>query len=566
MLRSNFRTKASVLVLATCLSVLAAATSCDQTRNTPPSLSITPTTATLTAGDSALTFKAALEHASGEVKWALEPALGSLSAPTGLEVAYTPPASVAARTEVKLMASVGNLSATAIVTLEPRSGGPSAVFVDPVAGVDSADGTEDAPVKTLRHALTLAEGGKTVYLAGGTYDETSGETFSDETDGKFGYLIPDGVQITPDRRKTGAPVLLKSSAGGYALRFAGSGRISNMRLEGFREAISATAGTQSLSGINMKGIGEHGIALKGTADLTCTSCNISVDEYYALYLEESAKLKLDETSYINTESPAGAAYINVIYLANGSQAQAVLDLSGGSTVGGYQVFGGSLALTKVNLRLRNRNGDAIQVGPGAELSTTDGRISGGYFESAGSNEQALISSGTLTINGTVFENNLGGAIELQGGSATIQNATFQDIGDPNVVYAGFGLNAITVSKATKLRMRTTTITNIKAAFSTSPPTPGKAGVGVYVADASAGIDLGTESSLGRNILHDCGSWCLQVSGQGSAAGTVQAAGNTWKANAQSADASGNYAKQTVAPASTTYGDNYYVNYPNVLEF
>jgi hypothetical protein len=253
-------------------------------------------------------------------------------------------------------------------------------------------------------------------------------------------------------------------------------------------------------------------------------------------------------------------------MPTGSKVVAELELNGASTIGGYNIFGGKVFLDKIDVQLRNVYGDAIQVGADAELSMTDGRVTGGWFSSGGSNEQALVSSGTLTINGTRFEGNQGGAIELSGGSATIQNAAFQNIGDANTNYAGFGLNAITVAKATKLTMRTTTIKNIKAAFNSTPPIPGENGVGIYIADASAGIDLGTEFILGRNIFQDCGAWCVQVSAQGSGAGTVQAVGNTWTSNKQGADANGNYAKQTVAPATYTYGDNYYVSYPNILQF
>lgn len=555
--------KRFLLFLTPAFMVLLTTVSCTQPGGKPATIGVTPKTALVTAGGAAVPFKATLSEVAADVSWTLEPDLGTLSSDTGLETSYTPPATVPAPTTVTLTASLGKLSAHATITVSKLQ---TSVYADPVTGLDSNDGTEDAPVRTVRHALALAVGGKTVYLAGGTYDQTSGETYVDETDGKFGYVIPDGVQITPDPR-TSTPVILKNTAGdAYALRFEGSGRISDMQLEDFREAISATTGTQGLYGIAMRGIGEHGIALKGTANLTCSSCAISVDEYYALYLDGSAKIKLDGTSTVNLESPSSEPFISVIYIGVGSNAQAELDLGGGTTIGGYQVFGGALTLNEVDLRLRNVYGDAIQVAADAALDMTDGRVTGGWFSSGGSNEQALVSYGTLSINGTVFDGNLGGAIELQGGTATIQNAKFQNIGDPNTVYAGFGLNAITVYKATKLTMRTTAITNIKAAFNASTPIPGESGVGVYVADASAGIDLGTQYDLGRNLLSDCGAWCLQVSGQGSGAGTVQAVGNTWNANVQGADSSGKYAAQSVSPASYTYGDNYYVNYPNVLQF
>lgn len=48
------------------------------------------------------------------------------------------------------------------------------LFVDPMRGDDSANGTEAAPWKTLRHALRQIKPGETLYLRGGTYYEKVG--------------------------------------------------------------------------------------------------------------------------------------------------------------------------------------------------------------------------------------------------------------------------------------------------------------------------------------------------------------------------------------------------------
>lgn len=89
--------------------------------NKKPSLTLAPSTATVNAGGAAVPFKATLENTTGDVSWTLGPSLGTLSSSTGLEISYTPPASVTTQTDVILTASVGSLSAKAIITLKPNA-------------------------------------------------------------------------------------------------------------------------------------------------------------------------------------------------------------------------------------------------------------------------------------------------------------------------------------------------------------------------------------------------------------------------------------------------------------
>jgi hypothetical protein len=101
------------------LILLFTAGTCNQTTSKPPSLSITPTTLTVTAGGTLSVFKATLQNTTGEVSWMLEPTLGTLSSNTGLETTYTPPQSVAGTSTVTLTASLGDLSAKATITINP---------------------------------------------------------------------------------------------------------------------------------------------------------------------------------------------------------------------------------------------------------------------------------------------------------------------------------------------------------------------------------------------------------------------------------------------------------------
>lgn len=549
-----------LLLLAPLVLIALAACSQPNVKLEPKSIAITPKTAAAQVGGEAIAFTATLEGLSGDVTWTLEPAdIGTLSHVTGLETSYAPPASAEGGTTMVLTASVGNVSASASITLTKKG-----IHVDPVAGADANDGSVDTPVKTVRRALTLAEGGTTVYLSGGTYSEASGETYLEATDGEDGYLIPVGVEITANPSSSGVPVVIRNDGmAREAFRFVGDGKLSGVRLEGFNGGITAITGTQLINDVTMLAIGGFGITLDGMANLSCNDCNISLARGFAFKVDGSAKLRVDGVSFINSMSPANEPFLAAVYLVEDSQAEAVLDLVGGSTWGSYAVMGGKLTLRNVDVRLRSDQADNVYVGAEGQLTMLDGRVSGGYFVDGATSSAAISSYGTLTINGTVFENNPAGALSLDGGSTDIRNAVFQNIGDAETIFAGYGLNAIVVEGGAALKMRGTQIRNVKEAGNYNPPTPGTHGVGIYVTDTSGGIDLGTVAEPGRNHFRDCGLTCLQV-GQNAGAHPVQAGGNSWTAHEQGADEHGRYAPELVDEGS--WGRNYRVNSTSSIQF
>lgn len=86
-----------------------------------PKLTVSPKTATFTAGGAAQSFTATLSGVSGSptISWAISPSTGSLSATTGATVSYTPPASLTSPTTVTLTATAGTLSDSATLTINP---------------------------------------------------------------------------------------------------------------------------------------------------------------------------------------------------------------------------------------------------------------------------------------------------------------------------------------------------------------------------------------------------------------------------------------------------------------
>ncbi len=101
---------------------------------TAPSLSVSPASVTVTAGDGPTSFSAALSGASGAISWSLNPSLGTLSSNSGPSVSYTPPATVASEQTVTLSASAAGLTASATITVEPRTTDVTGVVIDP-AGI-----------------------------------------------------------------------------------------------------------------------------------------------------------------------------------------------------------------------------------------------------------------------------------------------------------------------------------------------------------------------------------------------------------------------------------------------
>lgn len=105
-----------------------------------PSLTVTPASATVTAGGSGTAFTATLQNSSDAIFWSLT-GNGTISVNTGATTTYTPPATVAAAETATLTATAGALTSSATITINP----PPTVTVtgrvlkfngDPASGVN----------------------------------------------------------------------------------------------------------------------------------------------------------------------------------------------------------------------------------------------------------------------------------------------------------------------------------------------------------------------------------------------------------------------------------------------
>jgi hypothetical protein len=100
---------------ATLVSVCVA---CGGGGSTGPSLTISPSTLTITSGSTPAGFTATLTGSSSPIAWSLA-GPGSISNTSGTTTSYTPPISLATATTATLTATAGTLTATATITINP---------------------------------------------------------------------------------------------------------------------------------------------------------------------------------------------------------------------------------------------------------------------------------------------------------------------------------------------------------------------------------------------------------------------------------------------------------------
>ncbi len=113
------------------------------------------------------------------------------------------------------------------------------IYVNPESGNDNANGSQQAPLKTITKALERANAGITIQLADGNYNTTSGE--------KFPLNIPGGVTITGNEAKKGSGIVIEGS-GEYLSRFFARQNVtilmnSGAELRGVTVTNPATRGT-----------------------------------------------------------------------------------------------------------------------------------------------------------------------------------------------------------------------------------------------------------------------------------------------------------------------------------
>ncbi len=157
------------------LSLILFLTACPATTPSTPTLTVTPSSLTILAGNAPSPFEALASNSSGEITWSLQ-GPGSLSKTSGPNTDYIPPASTASPQTATLSASLveGNTTDQATITINPAQIANGNLRVDifelPI-GV-SASVTVTGPnafKQTLTNTRTLVE------LAPGDYKISANE-------------------------------------------------------------------------------------------------------------------------------------------------------------------------------------------------------------------------------------------------------------------------------------------------------------------------------------------------------------------------------------------------------
>jgi hypothetical protein len=390
------------------------------------------------------------------------------------------------------------------------------LFVDPIDGDDDAAGTEDAPLKTMRKALSIATGEQTIHLFAGAYDAASGEDFTTP--------IPDGVTIAA---VAPGDAILVGSGAETALSFSGGGAARGLRVEGFAIGVTAAAGAVALQGLELTGNGTA-IWLEGAAGVVMKSSSIlgGVD---GLALSDSARLTMvgGEIREVGADCDAkairlgGAAWLTLEgvnlhdSLGNvqvGNAAHATMTGCMVSVVGCEQV------VTLLNAAILDLDQTSIEQGAPGDP--------GGTVIAAGSESEVYITGGSVFAAYRGIDG--GSTVHVEG--ATISGANGADVGvrpGPggyvtllNVGLQGFATGVDLGSGSGEIRGS------------------GISGNGIGVRVVNGHVELGSAANPGGNVLQGNGVAGLVVAG--SAAWEHAAVGNTWMGLNQGTNDAGHF--------------------------
>ena len=158
--------------------------------STAPSISITPSSATVTVGGSAIAFTATPENSTEPINWTLTGA-GSISAATGTTTNYTPPTTGTASTAI-LKATAGTVEQTATITIEASTA--------PSISIDPPNATVTVGGSAIPFTATLANSSEPInwtLTGAGSLSATTGTT----------------TNYTPPATGTASTATLKATAG-----------------------------------------------------------------------------------------------------------------------------------------------------------------------------------------------------------------------------------------------------------------------------------------------------------------------------------------------------------------
>jgi hypothetical protein len=396
---------------------------------------------------------------------------------------------------------------------DPDGGSAVDRHVDPLFGSDACPGSQQAPWKTITHALSRATTGQTIHLAGGSYvyDSQRGEDFS--------APVPEGVTLTADL--SGEAVLLGLGAD-TGLAFLGSGAASHLRLQGFGAGIVAKTGEITLGAIELVDDG-CGLRLTGDAHASMSDALIT-GGMVGIELHNGASLDLSdgEMSGIGPTCVLGSRVVG-LYNAASARLGAV---KVHDSFGLFELHNASSLEIAGSVIQRVGAagcglGSTIEVGEASSLVMHETTISEGhgpavYAHSAGA--QVEITGGSIQVHG-----NHGLALGVA--SASIDGTSLSGDGSGYGIDLDFGTLHLSHAAITHFQVGLH-----QAGGTTTMRDSAVSGGSFGVLYLGGGLDLGTLAEPGKNLLQGNSDTALYV---GSAENvSLSAMGNGWEASVQ----------------------------------
>jgi hypothetical protein len=437
-------------------------------------------------------------------------------------------------------------------------------------GLDTADGTADAPFSTLAHAASIAQAGDTIVFLDGAYPVGLAAT------------IPDGVDLMAEN--SGGATLTATAGNLDLLQLSGSTRINGLKFTGYAHVATfpagATAtGTLTIEDSTFTNCVTACLDLTGAVEAKVSAATNAVvgnsGNAFAL-VSGTAKLELSggilqnygAAGIVRATDDATVTITDTQFLG-GSGAALTLDKKTVAVMDGVVIATQSqgLVLQKGESKLTVKNAD-LSMQPAAPSVYQCFRLEMdglGSLTVEDSNVHACNSGFTGTVPGKLtvtrtdvhdmpFGLDLGGGAFSPGGVVRLTDSKFRA-----TQYAAFriGIGAGILD----LKVRGTLF---------SGPATGVTWHTIYLdGNGASTIDLGTGASPGGNTFQ-CANAAYSTLwiGNNLAALTTLASGNTWVPLAQGADAQGHYSSSATPgvldSTSTVAGPNYAKTYGGTI--
>ena len=183
------------------------------------------------------------------------------------------------------------------------TGEVSDYYVDVAKGDDINPGTQEAPFKTIQHAVDLLASGETVYIKGGTYNEgisISNKKGSATDNYSIKNVAGETVVLSSDNQKETAVSIDQGS---------GFWKIEGLNIQNYiNNGIEIKGGSSNieLGDINISNVGENGIYGETSSNSTLENIKIT-NAKYGMALSASTGWSVDK-SYIDKASEAAASF------------------------------------------------------------------------------------------------------------------------------------------------------------------------------------------------------------------------------------------------------------------